>query len=138
LVMDYDEHLKVGLGSPTPTEVALTIIGPNPGMRRAEPRTEDRPPLRIGGNMQQAKLVYQPRPMYPPDAKAARVQGKVSLQAIIGKDGTIQKLEVLSGDALLVQSAIDAVRQWVYEPTLLNGEPVAVQTQIDVNYTLSQ
>jgi TonB family protein len=137
-IMDFDEHLKVGLGAPTLTEVALTVIGPNPGMRRTEPSADDRPPLRIGGNMQSAKLVYQPRPMYPPDAKAARVQGKVSLQAVIGKDGTITKLEVISGDALLVQSAIDAVRQWVYEPTLLNGEPVAVQTQIDVNYTLSQ
>jgi TonB family protein len=137
-IMEFDEHLKVGLGTPAEGEVALTVIGPNPGMKRTEPVAGDRPPLRIGGSMQAAKLVYQPRPIYPPEAKAARVQGKVTLQAVIGKDGTIQKLEVLSGDALLVQSAIDAVRQWVYEPTLLNGDPVDVLTQIDVNYTLSQ
>ena len=60
------------------------------------------------------------------------------LQAVIGKDGTVQKLEVVSGDPALTQSALDAVRQWVYQPTLLNGEPVEVQTMIDVNYTLSQ
>jgi TonB family protein len=137
-IMDFDEHLWFGLGVPTQTEVALTIIGPNAGMRRTEPSADERPPLKIGGNMQQAKLVYQPRPMYPPDAKASRVQGKVSMTAVIGKDGTIKKLDVIAGDSLLVQSALDAVRQWVYEPTLLNGEPVEVQTQIDVNYTLSQ
>jgi len=138
-VMEFDEHLKVvGLASPTGNEIGITIIGPNPGMKRTEPGAGDRPPLRIGGNKQSAKLVYQPRPMYPPDAKAARVQGKVSLRAVIAKDGTVKSLEVISGDPLLVPSALDAVRQWVYEPTLLNGDPVDVQTQIDVNYTLSQ
>jgi protein TonB len=62
----------------------------------------------------------------------------VKLNATIAKDGTIQHLEVISGHPLLVQSALDAVRQWVYQPTLLNGQPVEVQTEIDVNYTLSQ
>ena len=62
----------------------------------------------------------------------------VKLNAIIAKDGTIQSLEVISGEPVLVQSALDAVRQWVYQPTLLNGQPVEVQTEIDVNYTLSQ
>jgi len=137
-VTEFDEHLKVGLGTPTEGEVALTVIGPNPGMKRTEPAADDRPALRIGGNVQSTKLVYQPHPVYPPDAKAARVQGQVKLMAVIGKDGTVTNLEVISGDALLVPSAIDAVRQWVYEPTLLNGEPVAVKTQIDVNYTLSK
>ena len=94
--------------------------------------------IRVGGNVQQAKLVRQPRPAYPPLAKQARIQGVVHLQAIISKDGTIQKLEVLSGHPLLVPAALDAVKQWVYQPTLLNGEPVEVITQIDVNFTLSQ
>ena len=62
----------------------------------------------------------------------------MKLRAIIGKDGTIQNLEVISGEPVLAQSALDAVKQWVYQPTLLNGEPVEVMTQIDVNYTLSQ
>lgn len=94
--------------------------------------------IRVGGNVQQAKLVRQPRPSYPPLAKQARIQGTVRFNAIIGKDGTIQNLTLVSGHPLLVPSATDAVKQWVYQPTLLNGEPVEVVTQIDVNFTLSQ
>ena len=94
--------------------------------------------IRVGGNVQQAKLIRQPKPVYPPLAKQARIQGVVRLNAIIGKDGTIQNLPVISGHPLLVPSAIEAVKQWVYQPTLLNGEPVEVVTQIDVNFTLSQ
>jgi protein TonB len=94
--------------------------------------------IRVGGNVQQAKLVRQPKPAYPPLAKQARIQGVVHLQAIISKDGTIQKLEVIGGHPLLVPAALEAVKQWVYQPTLLNGEPVEVITQIDVNFTLSQ
>jgi protein TonB len=74
----------------------------------------------------------------PPLAKQARIQGVVKLSAIIAKDGTIQHLEVISGHPLLIPSALEAVKQWVYQPTLLNGEPVEVVTQIDVNFTLSQ
>jgi protein TonB len=75
--------------------------------------------------------------VYPPLARQARIQGTVRLQAIIAKDGTIQSLEVVSGHPLLVQSALDAVRQWRYQPTLLNGEPVEVSTTVDVIFTLS-
>ena len=84
----------------------------------------------------------------PPDRKGDAVfiqekldgsnTGVVKLGAIISKDGTIQHLEVISGHPLLVPAALEAVKQWVYQPTLLNGEPVEVQTQIDVNFTLSQ
>jgi protein TonB len=77
-------------------------------------------------------------PVYPPLAKQARIQGTVRFTAIIGKDGTIQNLQLVTGHPLLVAAAQDAVRQWVYKPTLLNGEPVEVVTQIDVNFTLSQ
>jgi protein TonB len=94
--------------------------------------------IRVGGNIQSTKLIQQPRPIYPPDAKAARVQGVVKLMAVIAKDGTIKHLEVISGHPLLVPSALEAVKNWVYSTTLLNGDPVEVQTQIDVNYTLSQ
>ena len=94
--------------------------------------------IRVGGNVQQAKLIRQPKPIYPPLAKQARISGVVKLDAIIGKDGTIQNLRVVSGHPLLVPAALDAVKQWVYAPTLLNGEPVEVVTQIDVNFTLSQ
>lgn len=71
-------------------------------------------------------------------AVIARISGTVRLQGIIGKDGSIQQLQVLSGPPLLVQAALDAVRQWRYQPTLLNGEPVEVISPIDVIFTLSQ
>ena len=87
--------------------------------------------------MQRANLVRQVRPVYPPLARQARIQGTVKLTAIIAKDGTIQKLEVLGGHPLLIPSALAAVKQWRYRPTLLNGQPVEVVTQVDVNFTLS-
>jgi len=138
-VRRFDEHLRVG-GVPTaPGEAVLQITAPNAAaaaMAEAEPGVPSR--IKIGGSVQQTKLVSQPHPVYPPDAKAARIQGVVQLSAIIGKDGTIQKLEVISGHPLLVPSALEAVQQWRYQPTLLNGQPVEVITQIDVNYTLAQ
>jgi TonB family protein len=94
--------------------------------------------VKVGGAVAATKLVRQPRPVYPPDAKEARIQGVVKLAAVIGKDGSIIELAVMSGHPLLVQSALDAVKQWVYAPTFLNGNPIEVATQIDVNYTLSQ
>jgi len=109
---------------------------PPPVKEAPKPVTPQR--IRVGGNVQQALLVKQPKPVYPPLAKQARISGVVRLNAIIGKDGTIQNLTVTSGHPLLVPSALEAVKQWVYKPTLLNGEPVEVVTQIDVNFTLSQ
>jgi periplasmic protein TonB len=94
--------------------------------------------IRVGGNVQTAKLVKQPRPVYPALAKSARIQGVVKLHALISKEGVIENLTVISGHPLLVPAALDAVKQWVYQPTLLNGEPVGVETEIDVNFTLSQ
>ena len=71
-------------------------------------------------------------------SKSARISGVVHLAAVISASGTIQDLKVISGHPLLIPAALEAVKQWVYQPTLLNGEPVEVQTQIDVNFTLSQ
>ena len=88
--------------------------------------------------MHAANLIKQAKPVYPPLAKQARVQGMVKFKAMIGKDGTIQNLQLVSGPPLLVQAATQAVQQWVYKPTLLNGEPVEVITTIDVNFTLNQ
>ena len=93
--------------------------------------------IRVGGTVQAAKLIRQPKPVYPQLAKQARISGHVILNTIIDKDGTIERLTVASGHPLLVPAAMDAVKQWVYAPTLLNGEPVEVVTQIDVNFTLS-
>ena len=94
--------------------------------------------IRVGGNVQAANLIRQVKPNYPPLAKQARIQGTVKFNAVIAKDGTIQNLTVVSGHPMLVQAALEAVKQWLYKPTLLNGEPVEVITTIDVNFTLNQ
>jgi protein TonB len=94
--------------------------------------------IRQGGNVQAAKLVNKVQPVYPPLARQTRISGTVRLHAIIAKDGSIQSLEVMSGHPLLQQSALDAVRQWKYQATLLNGEPVEVDTTIDVIFSLNQ
>ncbi len=107
------------------------VVGGPPPPKEAPKR------IRVGGNVQMARLIARPQPSYPPLARQARIQGTVRLQAIIAKDGSIAQLEVVSGHPLLVQSALDAVRQWRYQPTLLNGDPVEVSTTIDVVFTLS-
>ena len=81
-------------------------------------------------------LIQKTMPVYPPIAKAARVQGTVVLQATISKQGTIQDLKVISGPAMLQEAALDAVRQWRYKPYLLNNEPVEVETTVNVIFTL--
>ena len=94
--------------------------------------------IRQGGNVQAARLVNKVQPQYPPLARQTRISGTVRLHAIIGKDGGVQSLTLESGHPLLVQSALDAVRQWRYQPTLLNGEAVEVDTTIDVIFSLNQ
>jgi len=92
----------------------------------------------MGGDVQAAKLIKKVIPAYPPLARRARVSGTVRLLGVVAKDGTVQRLELMSGHPLLSQAALDAVRQWVYKPTLLNGQPVEVQAPIDVIFTLAQ
>jgi TonB family protein len=92
------------------------------------------PPMRIrvGGNVTAAKLVNQVQPVYPHEAVANHLHGTVRLHVIIAVDGTPQEVTVLSGDPLLATSAVDAVRRWRYQQTMLNGTPVEVDTVIDV------
>jgi len=94
-------------------------------------------PIRVGGNVQQANLVNKVTPVYPAEAKEARIQGKVTLEVTIDTEGHVVGTSVLEGPQELVRSAVDAVSQWVYKPTLLNGQRVSVITTVDVNYTLS-
>jgi len=94
--------------------------------------------IKVGGNVTAARLQNKVSPVYPALARQTRISGTVRLHAIIAKDGTVQQLEVVSGHPLLVQSALDAVRQWRYQPTLLNGEPVEVDTTVDVIFSLNQ
>lgn len=104
----------------------------------APPPPKPTAPARIkqGGNVTAASIITQTRPLYPPLARQARIQGNVVLHAIIDKDGKVAQLEVISGHPLLVQAALDAVRQWRYRPTLLNGDPVEVDTTITVTFTM--
>ena len=94
--------------------------------------------ITVGGNVQSAMLTHQVRPVYPDSAKRDHISGRVRLQAIIDTDGSVRQLILVSGPPSLVQAATDAVRQWRYQPTLLNGEPAEVDTFIDVIFTLSQ
>src|ERR1700681_1007078 len=94
--------------------------------------------IRQGGSVQAALLINRVQPVYPPLARQTRIAGTVRLHAIISKQGSVESLEVLSGHPLLVRAAMDAVQQWKYKPTLLNGEPVEVDTTIDVIFSLNQ
>lgn len=116
-------------------ESVTAPAAPPPAVKEAaKPAVPTR--IRVGGNVQQAKLISQARPVYPPLAKSARIQGVVRLSAIIGRDGAIDSLQVVGGHPLLVPAALEAVRSWRYQPTLLNGEAVEVLTQIDIHFTL--
>src|SRR5439155_22761758 len=91
---------------------------------------------RRGGNVQATNHIYQVNPVYPPLARQIRVQGAVVMEAVINKEGSIESLRVISGHPLLNQAALDAVKQWRYRPTMLNGEPVEVITTVTVTFSL--
>jgi protein TonB len=94
--------------------------------------------IRLGGNVAQANLLSRVDPVYPAEAKQNGIQGTVKLEVTIDKEGHVSTVALISGPAELVRSATDAVQQWVYRPTLLNGDAVSVLTTVDVNYTLSR
>jgi len=93
--------------------------------------------VRVSSGVSQGLLVRRVNPTYPPLARQARIQGVVVLQAQISKGGDIENLQLISGHPMLAPAAIEAVKQWKYKPYLLNGEPVEVDTQVQVNFTLS-
>jgi protein TonB len=93
-----------------------------------------RPP-RISA-MMEGYLIHKVAPVYPPLARAARIQGAVELQAVISRDGRIERLQILRGHPMLVRAALDAVQQWRYRPYILNGEAVEVETHVTVNFSL--
>ncbi len=93
--------------------------------------------VRVSSGVQSGLLVRRVNPSYPPLARQARIQGVVLLQAQISKDGNIENLQLISGHPMLAPAAIEAVKQWKYKPYLLNGEPVEVETQVQVNFTLA-
>jgi TonB family protein len=154
---DFDEHLSMSvLPVRNSSEVDLQILAPGVlpgvlgGVISSVPAGDvlPAPPvgasrqeiirMRVDSNAQAASLISAPKPVYPALAKQARIQGVVKLSAVIGTNGAVQNLEVLGGHPLLVPAALEAVKQWVYKPVLVNGEAVEVITQIDVNFTLSE
>ena len=122
----------VGSGSP----IMRDILAPTANNSQVKPSLSVPHVIRLTGGVTEGLLIHKVTPIYPQMARQLHVQGSVVLQATIGRDGTIENLHVLSGHPLLVQSAIDAVRQWRYRPYLLSNEPVDVETQITVNFTL--
>ncbi|MDQ2711576.1 MAG: energy transducer TonB [Acidobacteriota bacterium] len=103
------------------------------------PTATSRPPaktVRVGGGVAEANLLHKVQPLYPALARSARVQGAVEFTAVISKEGRIENLQLLRGHPLLVNAAREAILQWQYRPTMLNGEPVEVVTTITVNFTL--
>jgi len=108
----------------------LNSIAPLP-----PPSASEHPP-RVS-RMMEGNLIYRVQPQYPPLARQARVQGVVVLRAMISREGKIENLQVISGHPLLVKFATEAVRQWRYRPYYLNNEPVEVETQVTVNFTLA-
>jgi TonB family protein len=128
---DFDEHLGTRFQNDDTGGVSVVISVPS--VDQSAPQR-----IKVGGNVQAVMVVTKVTPVYPELAKSARVEGVVHLAVIIAKDGTVQEIHSLGGPALLIMSAMDAVKQWVYRPTLLNGQPVQVETTIDVNFTLNQ
>jgi TonB family protein len=116
------------------TALALRVSIPSTALQESsKPKT-----VRMSGGVAAGMIKSKVQPVYPAEAKAAGIQGSVVLHAIIGTDGKIQSLNVLSGPPELTQSAMDAVSQWVYKPYLINGEPTSVETTITVNYSFGE
>jgi len=119
--------VEVSASRPTPVPSPATTLPPGKA-----------PPLRVGGDISQAQLIYQQKPQYPAAARAAGLQGEILIQAIIGRDGSVMNPVVVNGnvDAGLAQAALQAVSQWRYKPAMLNAQPVEILTTISVNFTL--
>ena len=117
------------------TEIAAPAV-PSPPPPPPPPTVVKAEPIRQGGNVQAANLIHRVNPVYPPLARQARVQGVVVLEAVISKEGSIESLRVVAGHPLLNEAALDAVKQWKYRPTMLNGDAVEVITTVTVTFTL--
>jgi protein TonB len=124
------EYVDSGPSGNTPLTDLFQILPPPP------PAAQQTQRIRVGGSVAAASIIKRVMPQYPAIAKTAHVSGTIVLHAIIAKDGTVQELTYISGPPLLIKAAIDAVREWRYRPTMLNGEPVEVETTIVVVFNL--
>jgi protein TonB len=148
--MDLGSGVIGGTGDPTGVpggiltdliESARELPRPTPTPRPAEPAKKPEPVIerrRVGGVVREPKVIYRVDPRYPDIAKRAGISGVVRLTGIIGIDGHIRALAVAAGNPLLAPAAVEAVRQWVYEPTRLNDNPIEVETEIVVTFTLNR
>lgn len=128
-----------------PVNVATADFGDDTGTnipfgahaQRTQVRQAASGPVRVSGMVVEGLLIHKTIPVYPPVAQAAGIQGVVVLQAIISRSGNIENLRVISGSLMLRQAAINAVQQWRYRPYMLSGEPVAVETTVNVIFKLN-
>ena len=128
------------LGSNRVVDVSTHVLtaAPPPAINQPEVAKPPQGPIRVSAGVQSARLVKKVIPEYPPLARAARISGVVHLIGVIARDGSIRNLQLVSGHPLLSHAALEAVEQWIYRPTLLNGEPVEVIAPIDVYFNLGQ
>jgi periplasmic protein TonB len=125
--------LETGSGVPSGVDKALHANEAKPAVRVAA-----KGPAVVSSGVMTGQILYKVTPVYPAIARAARVDGTVVLEAVISKAGTIENLRVVSGSPMLEQAALDAVKQWRYRPYQLNGEPVEVETTVNVVFTLGR
>ncbi|MEZ5397045.1 MAG: TonB family protein [Bryobacterales bacterium] len=117
-----------------------TVAPPKPPepqvAKKPEPPPAPSGPVKVSAGVQAARLIHRVEPVYPPLAKQARISGPVRLRAVIAAGGTVEYLQVVSGHPLLINAAVDAIKQWRYRPTMLSGRAVPVTTEIEVNFVL--
>ena len=129
--------IVIGIGtSASALALRMNVAVPSPQVK-GQPASQAPTTPRVPSGVMASNRLTEVQPIYPPEAKAAKISGTVILKARIGKDGTIENLQVVSGPKELLRSSLDAVKQWTYKPYLLNGEPTAVDTTITVNYSLA-
>jgi protein TonB len=141
IVMTHDS-MPPGITTIGPQDLGTGVVGGDTGVLPPVARPHvvvsqaSKTTTRIPSNLAAGLLIYKPLPPYPAIARATHQEGTVVLAATISKDGTIANLRVVSGPAMLQGAAVDAVRNWRYRPYMLNGEPVEVETTINVNFTM--
>lgn len=137
VVREVEEHAGVSwMVNPVTKTAAATVAMKGPAAEAAGTDASGGPRIRVGGNVQSEKIISKVRPVYPPLAKQARIQGTVRFAVVIAANGTVKDVQLIAGHPLLAEAAKEAVEKWVYQTTLLNGNPVEVITQVDVNFTL--
>jgi protein TonB len=124
----FSNALSVAPPPPPPPPPPLKTAPPPPAVLRQ---------ITVGGDVQAALILQQIAPVYPSLARTGHIRGSVKLRAVVGTDGKIKNLTALSGHPLLVEAALNAVRLWIYRPTVLNGVPVEVNTEIEVRFGLT-